>query len=159
MFLLRPGVVKQHKTQLFELWCFISYIESYRKNCVAPTTSHMPHRVLHHRWLLTLAHLRKLRNSSRFLKEHSSMSFLYTVSAPCELWSDIYISNFTFSVTFFSVESWLSARNYCKSIGGDLPLLRHFEYLYHINTIAKPWPVYVGLSQVRKGVAGALHGS
>ena len=42
----------------------------------------------------------------------------------------------------------MSAQNYCKSIGGDLPVLRQWEYLYHINDIAKPWPVYIGVTLV-----------
>ena len=29
-------------------------------------------------------------------------------------------------------------------------MLRQWEYLYHINTLAKPWPVYVGVTKVHK---------
>ena len=47
-----------------------------------------------------------------------------------------------------SVESWLTAQNYCKSINGNLPVLRQWENLYHINVIAKPWPVYIGVTEV-----------
>ena len=42
----------------------------------------------------------------------------------------------------------MSAQRYCKNIGGNLPVLRQWEYLYHINAIAKPWPVYIGVTQV-----------
>ena len=42
----------------------------------------------------------------------------------------------------------MSAQNYCKSIGGNLPVVRQWEYLYLINDIAKPWPVYIGVTQV-----------
>ena len=28
-------------------------------------------------------------------------------------------------------------------------MLRQWEHLYHINNIAKPWPVYIGLREVR----------
>ena len=58
---------------------------------------------------------------------------------------DIFI---IFCFPICSVESWISAQNYCKSIGGNLPVLRHWEYLYHINAIAKPRPVYIGVTQV-----------
>ena len=34
------------------------------------------------------------------------------------------------------------------SIGGNLPVLRQWVYMYHINDIAKPWPVYIGVTQV-----------
>ena len=27
-------------------------------------------------------------------------------------------------------------------------MVRHFEYLYDINNMAKPWPVYMGLTEV-----------
>ena len=47
-----------------------------------------------------------------------------------------------------SVESWLTAQNYCQSINGNLLVLRQWEYLYHINAIAKPWPVYIGVTEV-----------
>ena len=53
-----------------------------------------------------------------------------------------------FSLPKHSTESWLSAQSYCKRNGGDLPVLRHFEYMYYINNIAKPWPVYLGLMEV-----------
>ena len=55
---------------------------------------------------------------------------------------------FIFLLLICSVESWMSAQKYCKSIGGNLPVLRQWEYLYHINDIAKPWPVYIGMTQV-----------
>ena len=42
----------------------------------------------------------------------------------------------------------MSAQSYCKSIGGNLPVLRQWEYMYHIDAIAKPWPVYIGVTQV-----------
>ena len=42
----------------------------------------------------------------------------------------------------------MSAQHYCKSIGGNLPVVRQFEYLYVINDIAKPWPVYTGVTKV-----------
>ena len=47
-----------------------------------------------------------------------------------------------------SVESWLSAQSFCKNIGGNLPVLRQWEYLYHINVIVKPFPVYIGVTEV-----------
>ena len=49
---------------------------------------------------------------------------------------------------FSSAESWFSAQNYCASIGGSLPVLRQWESLYRINSAAKPWPVYIGMTQV-----------
>ena len=48
--------------------------------------------------------------------------------------------------------SWLSAQSYCESIGGNLPVLRHWEHLYHINAIAKPLPVYIGVTEVIKHI-------
>ena len=49
---------------------------------------------------------------------------------------------------FCSAESWLSAQSYCQSVGGSLPVLRQWEYLYHINVVAQPWPVYIGAREV-----------
>ena len=46
------------------------------------------------------------------------------------------------------MKSWVSARNYCHSVGGDLPVVKYWEDLQHINNIAKPWPVYMGLREV-----------
>ena len=42
-------------------------------------------------------------------------------------------------------------RLYCTSLGGDLPVMQDliFEYLYCINKKAKPWPVYIGLTEVK----------
>ena len=42
----------------------------------------------------------------------------------------------------------MSAQNYCKSIGGNLPVLRQWEYMCYINEIVKPLPVYFGVTQV-----------
>ena len=42
----------------------------------------------------------------------------------------------------------MSVQRYCESIGGTLPVLRQWENLYHINMIAKPWPVYIGMTMV-----------
>ena len=56
--------------------------------------------------------------------------------------------HFYLSQNTCSVESWLSAQSFCHSVGGDLPVLRNWEYMDHINSIAKPWPVYIGLIEV-----------
>ena len=49
----------------------------------------------------------------------------------------------------------MSAQRYCKSIGGNLPVLRQWENMYHINDIAKPWPVYIGVMQVNYDISSS----
>ena len=49
------------------------------------------------------------------------------------------------------MKSWQSAQKYCQNLGGDLPVVKYWEDLQRINSIAKPWPVYMGLREVVTG--------